>query len=622
MSSFSQFSIIRPYIIVLILVIWLPLQIVSICPEKESLVTSLPGFADSDLPCMYSGFIPVDEKTNAQIFYWLILSPNADDKTPLVVWLNGGPGSSSLFGLFTEMGPLREKTTGEFYIEKERTWTSKAHVVYVDQPVGTGYSFADKFDAIPKGEVSVASQFYRFIQRFFIAHNELQSKNFYLIGESYAGKFIPSMANLILEENNKISKGSSHNQVINLKKIAIGNGLFDSRYQRAARKDLAKGVNILSEFDDEPQYDTLVKNCEFSLSQNNTDSLGKCDEILDFVMDLAGDVFRFDIRKSSGYDNSLDSSLNDYLNKEEVVKSLHVSDTTIKSSPYWSLKNDTVKSAMKDDINLISSIPMLEKILNDFDIPIVLYAGQFDLVSGPQGIERALNSMAWKEISGWKSAPRELWKIKATGDEYVVAGYVKQWKNLISITMRNAGHFAPRDRPETSLNILDHLFSDEKSWKCPDDECSLYEKKCKAMSHCSGNGVCGQETGGKCVCKNEFYGPDCSIRSDLLLSNKIINMSPRDTKIFNLTHYDSDVLLEIDSDDQNVLVSLVHKDDHLYIFNQREHMITYRLINHKLLLFVEKAKFADYLVVITNLEFLHEIELKLFVNSYSKNRLY
>jgi carboxypeptidase C (cathepsin A) len=587
------------------------------CPSKPSEVKTLAGLSQTELPCMYSGFISVDETSNSQLYYWLILS---DDwmNSPLVIWLNGGPGASSLFGLFTEMGPLRLKTSGGIYVENEKTWTNRTSVLYLDQPIGTGYSFTDNYYKIPQTEEAVTIHFYRFLQKFFILHNELVDKRLYIIGESYAGKYIPNMARFILEENDKISKGTSHNQKLNLKKIAIGNGLFDAKYQRAARKDLAKGLGILSEFDDEPQYDALVKNCEFSVSLNNTDSLERCNEIMDFVMDLAGDVFEFDIRKSRGSDNELLKALNTFLNREDVVSDLHVKNSTIKSqNNYWVIKNETVSSALRNEINLISSIPVLAKILDNFDLPILIYAGQFDLVDGPQGIERALQSMDFKNKEAWKRAPRELWKIPTPAGDQIIAGYIKQSNNLIFITMRNAGHFAPRDRPGSALNILDHIFSDEKTWKCPDNKCSLVSRKCQAMKNCNGNGLCSELTGGKCICSNDFFGPDCSIKPEMLLSNKVVKMSPRDTKMYNLSHYDTDVLLEIDSDDHNILISLVHKDQNEFIFNIKEHVITYRLVNHKLVLFIEKERFNDYHIVITNLEFIDEITLQIYVNTYS-----
>jgi vitellogenic carboxypeptidase-like protein len=585
------------------------------CTPRDSLVKTLPGLGE-DVPCMYSGFIEIDEASKSNIFYWLIEAKKSSVDLPLIIWLNGGPGSSSLIGLFTEMGPLRfNKTADKVMLKEDKSWTSVANVLYVDQPVGTGFSYTADANKMATNQQTVSIHFYKFIQKFLSEYTNYQKRDVYIIGESYAGKYIPNIAKKILDENRLIEKDERSHIRVNLKKIAIGNGLFDSKYQRAARKDLAKGINIMSEHNEETQYDMLVKNCEFSVANNRNDSIKHCDEVIDYIKELAGDVYEMDVRKNRFYDKDLSLAMEKFLNLDEVATALHVKGHTIKTT-YWSKRNETVRHALADDINLKSSLPVLEDILDNYELPIIIYAGQFDLVDGPQGIERSLYSLNNRFIENFKKSPRELWKVNTT-DGSVVAGYVRQYDKLIFITMRNAGHFAPRDAFYSSLDMLRHLFSDEKSWKCPDDSCSLIEKKCQAMKKCNNNGVCNASTGGQCVCNDDFYGPDCSIKATEI-DNFVIRISPRDTKVLKLSNYEGDMLLEIESDDHNILVSLLNKLDHHQLFNQKDHIITYRLLGHKLVLFIEKHKFDEHLVVITNQEFEHEIELKIFLNSYSK----
>ena len=113
------------------------------CPDLDDKINALPNWDSSTLfPCMYSGFIEIDEDSESNIFYWLF--KHNDDKKSLVIWLNGGPGASSMGGLFTENGPIRMKkhsngTVGLHSIDS--AWTYDAHVLYVDQPVGTGFSY-------------------------------------------------------------------------------------------------------------------------------------------------------------------------------------------------------------------------------------------------------------------------------------------------------------------------------------------------------------------------------------------------------------------------------------------------------------------------------------------------
>ena len=85
--------------------------------------------------CMYTGTLKVDE-TDGELFYWYFHSPNdKDDKLPVTMWLNGGPGSSSMIGLFTENGPLRVFEQGEtdFWVDYiDNSWVQISHVIFLD----------------------------------------------------------------------------------------------------------------------------------------------------------------------------------------------------------------------------------------------------------------------------------------------------------------------------------------------------------------------------------------------------------------------------------------------------------------------------------------------------------
>jgi len=109
-----------------------------------------PGI--TTLPCMYSGTFNVSLSDNFDhnLFYWFFKN-TALTNAPLVVWMNGGPGSSGLFGLFVENGPLKVKRTGPtnddfmVYLSPEGSWNDIADVIYIDQPVGTGFSYGKTY---------------------------------------------------------------------------------------------------------------------------------------------------------------------------------------------------------------------------------------------------------------------------------------------------------------------------------------------------------------------------------------------------------------------------------------------------------------------------------------------
>ena len=108
------------------------------CSSSTDLIKSLPYWNPKDaFPCMYSGTINTKVGTDHNLFYWLFKNL-ADASLPLVLWINGGPGSSSMFALFLENGPLRVNKTGptnddyQIYMNPEGSWVDVANVIFLD----------------------------------------------------------------------------------------------------------------------------------------------------------------------------------------------------------------------------------------------------------------------------------------------------------------------------------------------------------------------------------------------------------------------------------------------------------------------------------------------------------
>ena len=104
---------------------------------EDHRVSSLPDAPKLD-EAQYAGYIQV--QGHANIFYWLFESKKSPKTDPLVIWLNGGPGCSSMDGLFIELGPYR-MTSGRKIVKNPFSWNTEANLLFVDQPVGTGLSY-------------------------------------------------------------------------------------------------------------------------------------------------------------------------------------------------------------------------------------------------------------------------------------------------------------------------------------------------------------------------------------------------------------------------------------------------------------------------------------------------
>ena len=198
--------------------------IVLAAPKKD-LVVSLPSFGPPPT-IQYSGFLDgtkgCDTATNGafcKLHYWFAQAEGDASNKPVILWLNGGPGSSSILGFLQENGPLLMNATGGL-MENPWAWTKVANLFVLEAPVGVGYSYcANQL----KGKTCVNTDKYTastsraaLVDFFSNKFPELAQNDFFITGESYAGVYIPTLAKELLE----------HAPQINLVGLAVGGMSF------------------------------------------------------------------------------------------------------------------------------------------------------------------------------------------------------------------------------------------------------------------------------------------------------------------------------------------------------------------------------------------------------------
>jgi cathepsin A (carboxypeptidase C) len=195
-------------------------------------VSSLPGWESESgeplaLPSRhFSGYLPVgDGSDDRHLHYYHIEAETTAEQAPLLLWLNGGPGSSSLFGMFTEVGQLvfnrdslrTNSTEAPRLFRNPESWSTKANMLFLESPVGVGWSYcaASARDGKPCvcNDTTTANENYDALLAFTARFPAFKERPFFISGESYAGIYIPTLAEVIM------SKGG-----INLQGMAIGNG--------------------------------------------------------------------------------------------------------------------------------------------------------------------------------------------------------------------------------------------------------------------------------------------------------------------------------------------------------------------------------------------------------------
>lgn len=161
----------------------------------------------------------------------------------MLIWLQGGPGGSSLFGFFIEHGP--------YYINdqleakpRQTSWSLPYNVLYIDQPVGTGFSFTKNDMGYATNQDMVANDLYEAIKQFYTMFPDLLKQDLYITGESYAGKYVPAISHRI----HTMNSDDKNQMKMPLKGLAIGDGLCDPKRQ-LDYGDFLYQVGLLDESD-------------------------------------------------------------------------------------------------------------------------------------------------------------------------------------------------------------------------------------------------------------------------------------------------------------------------------------------------------------------------------------
>jgi hypothetical protein len=158
-------------------------------PSQATLVGPVAGWKEGANE-QHTGFITIDPKHNSNSFFWLSKSLDGNPDAPLLLWLQGGPGASSLFGLFTEIGPFNIGADMRAVPRGKNGWNNHYHLLFIDNPVGTGFSFTDDAGGYVQNQTQVGSDLHEALTQFFKGFPELKKNDFYVTGESYAGKYV------------------------------------------------------------------------------------------------------------------------------------------------------------------------------------------------------------------------------------------------------------------------------------------------------------------------------------------------------------------------------------------------------------------------------------------------
>ncbi|ORX69328.1 alpha/beta-hydrolase, partial [Basidiobolus meristosporus CBS 931.73] len=379
-------------------------------------------------------------------FYWYFPAqkPIVADP-PLIIWLQGGPGSSSMIGLFYEMGPIGVTEQHKLF-RRQVTWNTHYSMVFVDQPVGTGYSYltpgynqTHSYEGYTKSVEEAAQDFMVFLKRFYEQYPEQRERKLYIAGESYAGKYVPAFAASIHEYNVKGTFGC-----FALAMVSLGNGLTHPVDQIKHHADLALQFGIVSL----EQSLEIAKLAQQAIDYAQTGDWNAASDarikLFDFTKASAGELNFYDLRTDVQNDWSWMEQL---LNQDSMKQALNVYPRT------FDMRNQDVRTAMKPDI-MKSVIHLLPTLLENYKV--LLYQGQFDYRDGIPGNTEWIRSLNWTGQSGFLQAERKIWKVDGH-----IAGYMTNHNSFTRVEVSRAGHMVPMNAPMPALDMITKFIEDQ-----------------------------------------------------------------------------------------------------------------------------------------------------------------
>lgn len=427
------------------------------------LVTNLPGLLenipDDHKPLMFAGQLELHPENQTNYFFWSFKQDEngyIPKSNRTIFWLNGGPGCSSMDGALMEVGPLRVNNQNKV-IYNPGSWHEVADIVFVDQPVNTGFSYGSVFSH----ELDeITWTFLKFMEEYFKIFPEERDNEIYFAGESYAGQYIPYIGNRILEHN----KGNSDNRY-NLKGLLIGNGWISPNEQSMSYIPFCKNAGLIDEHS--PAWANLLRKQEKCQNiVNKIDSVFDEHKVNEFETnsDLCESILTdilAQVRPEQQCINMYDYRLTDlypqcgsnwppdvhtvtpFLNLPEVQSHLN-----LVYKPRWRECSGSVTNRFRAR-NSLPSIHLFKDILAE--IPIILFHGDKDIICNTMGAQNMIKKLEWNGAKGFsESTPEMDWDFNGT-----ISGFVKLERNLTYINMYNSSHMVPFDHPELSRSLID-----------------------------------------------------------------------------------------------------------------------------------------------------------------------
>ena len=423
---------------------------------------SLPKGGNSDdgtIPDEKWGYVTV--RASAHMFWWLYGGQsNATPRTslPLIIWLQGGPGGSGTgFGNFKEIGPIDDK------LQKRNTsWVQVANLLFIDNPVGTGFSYVDDMNALTTNISQIAEDLLTLMKSFVAALPIFEKLPIYIFSESYGGKMTAAFGARL---HDAIASGEIK---CTLGGVALGDswispvdsvvtwGPYLYQYNLLDQKDLSSVMQAAAE---------TIKAVEAGEYLEATALWARTEDVIDAVTDSVNvynvlqhhapspmtlmkneddtPLGRLYGKHVQAYQlESLSDFMNTYIRKKLGIIPQNVIWGGQSSLVFKYQSKEFMKPVTKEVSKLLTA-----------GVTVVVFQGQLDMICDTAGAELWLKKLTWSKMPMYFNASRK--PIYLPGDTSKnTAAFLKQYQNLKMYYIMKAGHMVPADAGDMALEMV------------------------------------------------------------------------------------------------------------------------------------------------------------------------
>lgn len=400
----------------------------------------------------YSGYITVNRTSKSHLFFLLVEAEGNSSEAPLLLWTQGGPGLSALFGQFLQNGPLAF-TGGPLPSIRPKTLQKNMSVIYLDLPVGAGFSFTTDNTTYPRSLEEITITVVSFLKQFLELFSYYKERDFYLAGESYGARYSVAIADWLLNYEKNIA--------LTLKGTIGGNGFLGPVLDVADSSEFLYQMSMLDVKGREAFVKQFADMRSMAGSHNQSLEMYALQMLMRTIFTNAQEPTLFEnltLYKDHASPMSTSRPLLmlmcfGFLDMNYTKMFLHAGANT----PFQIYNPILLTTFAFDWMRDITN--MIEHVLNKSRV--LFYTGQMDALFPSVNQRTYFKRLNWTHAEQYRQATRTPWR--PHDSYYGFAGYIQKVQNFWEAVLLGMSHYGAAEKPDEVYYLMtEFIFSSSK----------------------------------------------------------------------------------------------------------------------------------------------------------------